>query len=410
MEKEPSIRQEIQKYKGLVCSADMVVITLVCSDSRVSLPEGLVDIKMKDGTTKKVVFIGVPTIGGGIPSHSRFRGVKDVLLSWGVAAEKLRVLATQHGDTKEITSAAKAGSTEHAHDVSCGLRSFMEKYREDLIDIHNIIVPWSTEYKIKNRNNKLAPDRLELDVIRSECPDGMDLIDALHKKTGLPRRLILRAAYRNMSSAIADNEMAVADRVGQYVLSEEHEDLWGTCFIGAAEYDHQKKILIFNQNHSDLGFADREVPLPELTPRTDTIQNPNYVVISFGKEAICIHNGVVLPEFARTTENPDNIFRACASTTAIPNLLCAFAEAFYAVVHKVEPHPGDNNFSTLQQVVVVCDSDEHYEVLLQTLDSPEFKEEYLPIFKQLNAGKILVQKLHLDRPDIQPEMSELQLA
>ena len=75
--KEMSAR--IEAYKERARQADRVVITIVCCDSRVVLPEELVTVQKEDDTTEQVLFITLPTIGSGAPSRSRLRGIQAEL-------------------------------------------------------------------------------------------------------------------------------------------------------------------------------------------------------------------------------------------------------------------------------------------------------------------------------------------
>lgn len=395
----------IAKYKKKLIDSDMVVVTLVCSDSRVVLPIEPLSVQMDDGTEKMMVFIGVPTIGGGFPSKSRTRGVIRTLERWGVPKEKIKILVTQHSDGKE----RNAGKAEPECKITCGLRNLLSKYEVELTSIREQLMVWSRRYKQQLNDPTAAPDRLELSVIGNAAPEIMAEVVALHKKTGLPRRLIIRAAYRNSSFDIKDNLLESLDKVAEYVAGDEYADMYLTCLVAAAYYDHLQKELEFPSKYADLGMKSDKLPLG-LKPRTDSVQKPRNVVISFGEDAICLHNGVILPHFAGAQSLPDDVFRACASISSVPTVLCAFAEAFYAVVHKVHPHERDANFSTLERVIVVCDSDEQEEIVYKALQSDEFKQDFLPVFSQFNNGEITVVNLHADREGMQSEYKTLAVA
>ncbi len=398
------IRTRIEEYKQLAISADMVVITLVCSDSRVVLPQGLVDIEMEDGTIAKTLFLGVPTIGGGYPSQSRLRGVIRVLEEWGVDKTKFRVLATQHGSKKEVRAALKKNEPDPDHKVTCGLRQFFEKYHTELGAIRGRLVPWARRLKQDRNDKKVAPDRLPLEEIEALYPELMEQINELHQKSGLPRRLIIRAAYRNSSFDIEQNELLVAEKVGEYLQHTEYEDIYPTCLVAAALYDHQQKNINLIHKHAGLGTQNKVIELG-MTPREDSIQSPQFVVISFGRDAICLQNSSLFPNMV--DRRADNAFRACASIPTVPTVMCAFSEAFYAVVHKVHPH--DKNFADLERVVVVCDNDEYFNVVQEAINGKEFQEEFKEIFAQLNQ-EIVVVNLHLDKPELAPEHHEVELA
>ncbi len=398
-----NMRTRIEQYKQLALTADMVVISLVCSDSRVVLPPELVNIKMENGSISKTLFMGVPTIGGGYPSQSRLRGVIRILEEWGVDKKKLRILATQHGSTKEIKNALKKNEADGEHKVTCGLRQFFEKYQVELADIRGRLIPWARRLKQERNDKKVAPDRLALEEIEQLYPELMAQVNELHQKSGMPRRLILRAAYRNSSFDIEQNELLVAEKVGEYLQHDEYQDIYPTCLVAAAMFDHQQKNIQLLHKHAGLGTKDKVIELG-LPAREDSIQSPQFVIISFGAEAICLHNSTLFPDMV--AHRADNAFRACASIPSVPTVMCAFSEAFYAVIHKVHPH--DKNFADLERIVIVCDNDEYLRVVQEAIQGQEFQTEFKEIFAHLNQ-EISVVNLHLDQENAQVEHHEVEL-
>jgi|GEM_PF-2264501 len=393
-----AIPESMTAWKEQLLQAEMIVISLVCSDSRVVLPRNVMSIAMDDGRQKNVLFIAVPTIGGGAPSRSRLRGVKQTLLRWGVAKEKISILVTQHGDTEEITN-----SRAHQEcSISCGLRKFFSQHDSDLTKIRRLILPWTQAYKQKHSDKSLAPDRLPLEVLEKEAPEIMTLITQLHQISGLPRRLILRAAYRNTSFSMDDNLFEVWSKVAEYLQDGENADILATCFLGAANYDHQQKQLKFNLPYARLGFLDTTLQFDQLTPRSDRTQSPENVIISFGQEAICLDNSILLPHFAGAIGPSDNDFTADASILSEPTALCALAEAFYAVTHKVHPHKDDNNFADLKRVIIICDNTQYVDQAKKALKSKEFEEDFFATFSLLNGGNIVLVNLELDQAQKAP--------
>ncbi|PJE64035.1 hypothetical protein COU89_00040 [Candidatus Roizmanbacteria bacterium CG10_big_fil_rev_8_21_14_0_10_45_7] len=399
------ISKRINEYIHELRTADMVVITLACSDSRVVLPSNQVLVPMKNGVQKRVMFVGIPTIGGGSPSRSRLRGIIKTLKAWGIAKDHINILVTQHGDTSEI-SATLAKTSGH---ISCGLRTFFNHHKGDLEGIRELLIAWSRQYKRKVDDARAAPDRLPLETIAHECPEVMKLINTLHDNTGMPRRLLLRAAYRNGSFDIHGNELEIMDKVAEYIADEENKDIFPTCAIGAAYYDHQLKKLHFALPYADIGFKDKTLTFANLPPRHDSIQNPQNVIVSLGEEVICIHKAVILPHIVGGPRQPDNVFRSCASIPTVPTILCALSEAYYAVAHKVHPHPGNGNFSALKRIIALCDTQTHVRVLQEALLSDEFKTDYRDIFLKLNNGVVIVVNLHRDSPDTAPTCHTLVL-
>lgn len=223
----PGMKERVEEYKNVVRQADLCIVTFICSDSRVSLPQELVEIPMTDGQKVRAAFIGVPTIGGGLPSRSRVRGVISELGAWGVKPERLRMLVTQHGDTNEI---------DHGDGLSCGLRKFLYQNKEELLAIRSLLLPWSDSHKRKTGDITKAPDRCELSVLSRECPDILEKMYLLAEKTGVPTRLILRAAYRNGDFSIGENGEIVRRGISQYLMDREYKEILTTCEVGLAEF------------------------------------------------------------------------------------------------------------------------------------------------------------------------------
>ncbi len=402
----------VDQYRDIVASSDLAVVTFVCSDSRVSLPINPVELEMEDGTTKKTVFVGIPTIGGGLPSRSRFRGVIQELQNWGVSEDKIHILATQHGDSDEIEHSATHPFAESSERITCGLRNFLSGHKTELTEIRNMLIPWSDDYKRRMNDITRAPDRLDFSVLEKECPDILEKITALSESTGeyglrIPRRLLLRAAYRNENFGIEENGESVRRGMAEYMRHPEFESLRKTARIGLADYDHQKKSLVFARKYATLGFKNSTMVLPDLIARTDTIQNPEYVVVSLGNQMIPLHDGALFPHIAGALSAPDNAFKACASIPTSPTILCAMAESSYAVLHHVHPHAGDKNFSALSDVIFACQNTAFVDALQTTITSAEFAQEYAPMFHELHNGIGYVVNLHLGEGNEVPTMEEI---
>jgi hypothetical protein len=422
--------KRIEAYKELARQADRVVITLACSDSRVVVPQGLVEVKTKGEEvndqaitrTEKVLFVRVPTIGGGAPSRKRLRGVLRAVMEWGVDSAKVNILVTQHGDTKEVKAAKNKSAhknedhVEHGETgVTCGLRKFLSQHGQELRIISDRLSAWSDDYKRRTLNPQNAPDRLALPLLEEECPDIMSLVKRLSQKVSLPQRLIIRAAYRNRNFGMVENGEEVRRTIGEFVRDPEYKDLYETCLVGTAHYDHQQKSLIFLNPYANLGFADETITFEDLPRRTDTYQDPENVIISLGDQSISLHKGEILPSFVgKGTDDvlppADNAFRACSSRATVPTLLAAFAEGAYAVVHYAHPHEGDLNFRNLKRVIVLCDTDEFEQVLRKAVKDPEFIDEYLPMFSRVDRGRIHIVNLHVNEENPQPTYSTISLS
>jgi len=399
--------QRIREFQNEVASADTTVLAFGCSDARVQWPKGPVKVLMENGEEKSIMFVGVSIIGSGLASRRRFYQTVHVLQDWG--AKDLMVLATQHGDSDEIAHAKNHTSDSDVR-LTCGLRNFMGTYKKELTEIRSLLMPWNDEYKRKTGDITKAPDRMELSKLTQECPDIMELIRSLSEKTGpegyrIPQRLILRAAYRNSNFDIEENGEMVRKGLAEYLRHPDHKEIYRHCRVGLADYDHKKKTLSFLQPYATLGFADHEIVLPGVTPRTDAVQLPHHAIISFGQESIPIHNGVILPHIAGDQAQADNVFSANASIPTYQTLLCAVSETMYAVMHKVRPHHGDTNFSTLKDVVIICENNRYTSVVDEMVQTEEFSREFRPMLHELNGGKIYVVNLHRDTPDISSELS-----
>lgn len=407
----------IDAYKERARQADRVVITIVCCDSRVALPEGLVTIKKQDGTTEKVLFITLPTIGSGAPSSSRLRGIQRVIeQDWGVKPEKLSFLVTQHGDSHEV--AAQHDESDHA--ITCGLRKVLLQNSAALGKLSRRLADWTYGYKMRNRDMTLAPDRLSLEVLRQEAPKIMELVDAIYESSGpvgsrLPRRLIIRAAYRNSHSNMALNEGKVVAKVHEYLLNtltQSARDGVAPLYpVAHAAYNHQTKSIEFSDPDNSFGWEAR-VALPDLPQRSDSIQSPEYCIISFGTQTIPLAVRELLPHLCgagseKYAPPADNAFRAVASIPTEATFLCALGESMYAVLHRVHPHGGDQNFADLKKVVIVCDNDDYGAVVKRLMQYPEFVEEYLPALQHLQPEGLVMVTLNQDTPGAQAEMETI---
>ena len=410
--KEMSTR--IEAYKERARQADRVVITIVCCDSRVVLPEELVTVQKEDDTTEQVLFITLPTIGSGAPSRSRLRGIQAELeKNWGVAPEKISFLVTQHGDSHEV--AVQHDESDHA--VTCGLRKVLLQNSEALGTLSRWLAAWTYEYKMKHTDQTLAPDRMSLELLSQEAPQIMQLVDSIHMASGpegarLPRRLIIRAAYRNSHSNMALNEEIIAGRIHEYLLNQLPQTTGEQPEypVAHAAYNHQTKQLSFDNPFANFGWPETvDLPLPR---RTDAIQSPEYCIISFGTQSIPLAVRELLPHLCGAGSEAivppaDNAFRGVASIPSEATALCAFSEIMYAVLHRLHPHHGDANFADLKKVVVVCDTAEYVAVIQRLMEYPEFVEEYLPALKLLQPEGLIVVNLNLDNPELQARSQTL---
>ncbi len=388
-----SLPERVRQYRKNAREADEVVITITCCDSRVVLPTDLVvlkDASYPDGE-KRVLFVALPTIGSGAPSKSRLRGVFAQLEKWGVPDENIRILVTQHGDTEEVArSLAGKRSPDH---ITCGLRKVFSTLAEELTHIRSQLILWVEPHRQQLQNKRFAPDRVALKYLYDECPEIMRLIDDLHQKTQLPHRLIVRICWRNSDFDLEGNEASVVQRLYVHLGSEEFAHLYPTCRVSVADYDHQQKRLLASSDHAKLS-DDASIQL-DLQPRTDSHQDPEYVIISFGTQCVPLPPEVLLPSLCDgTTSAPaDNAFTTVGSTPDVNIFFCALAEAWYAVHHHVVPHADDPNFQSLKQVVIVCDSDQHEAVIREMLSSTEYNEDFNETFSFM--GPVLVVNLGL---------------
>jgi len=376
----------MRQYKQLATQADEVIITIICCDSRVVLPQSLVTVPDANSShgVKKVLFVPFPTIGGGAPSRSRFKLVKDELLKWVKDPSKLKVLVTQHGDTAELSHLGLTQNNDSVR-ISCGLRKVFNSYLAQFLVLKSHLETWVDSQNKSLNHQTFVPDRCGLAELGALCPDIMLEVNKLHEASGpigqrIPKRLIIRTAYRDASPNLEGNEEAVARRMRTILTESEHQDIYPYCSVYMANYDHQKKELIFNNHYSRLGDK-RLLPL-DFPERDETFQDPEYVVILFGQVVISYPTAVLLPSLCGIGRNvpTDNVFRTVASEPTISTFMCGLAEASYAVSHHVHPHPDDNNFRSLKRVIIVCDSQKYVDVVKAAFQDDEYREEYLPMF------------------------------
>ncbi len=373
-----SIFSRIEQYKQLVCTADEVVITLGCSDSRVRFPLELVPVHRRDGTTLNVAFIFLSTIGGGTPSRSRLRKVCTDIMNWGVNKERLKILVTQHGDTSEIV--AQKGhlgfSKEAPKLVSCGLRAFFATYADQLTQLHILITAWADRVKQQTNQPSFLADGVSFDQLEADCPEIVRIIDAVSNQASsgefvLPRRLILRAAYRTTTFDIEENGEAVRSRIAEFLREAEFGDIFTTCTVGLADYDHNKKCLHFGQSYTTLGWAEQELCLPGVPERTVAYQDPLSIAYTFSKTLLPVPDAVLLPSLCTT---PDATFRVATSTPTPEIFFCGLAEASYALLHHVAGH--DDNFRHLAHMYIFCDDPQYYAVVQESLNHAEYKRDF----------------------------------
>jgi hypothetical protein len=406
----PQLKNRIEAFRQRALEADRVVITIICCDSRVVMPEQLVEVQTGKGS-EQVLFIPVPTIGSGAPSRSRLRSVyQQVTEGWQVDPKKVAFLMTQHGDSQEIND-LDAGIPDVTH-ISCGLRKFFNQESRALSRLRQLLIAWSFRFKAEKGDKTLAPDRMTLAQLRSEVPHIMAEVDRLHQATGklglrVPRRLLIRAAYRNNHSDLELNEFNVFEKVMSYLQDPEYASSRSDLKAGHATYDHQQKSLQFDNPEANLGWS-KTVRLPDLAPRTDRFQDPQFCFVSFGHQAIPLAVRQLMPHLcgigSEQYQPPaDNAFRTVASIPTVPTLLCAMAESAYAVLHRVHPHAGDPNFNHLQKLLIICDDDQYVDVVQQLIHDQEFQEEYLPMLTKLQPEGLHVINLRLDKPEMKPE-------
>lgn len=376
-----SIFDRIEQYKRVVCAADEVVITLGCSDSRVRFPLDLVSVHALNGSTLRVAFIFLSTIGGGTPSRSRLRKVCTDIIGWGVKRERLRILVTQHGDTSEIEAQkGQLGFSKEAPKlVSCGLRKFFASYADELTQLHILITAWADRVKQETNQPAFLADGASFDQIAAQSPEIAELLDSVAKRatTGgyhLPKRLVLRAAYRTTTFDIEENGEAVRARIAEFLREQEFSDIFTTCTVGLADYDHNKKCLHFAHTYTSLGWAEKILHLPGIPERTVPYQDPLSVAYTFSKTLLPVPDAVLLPSLCTT---PDATFRVATSTPTPEIFLCGLAEASYALLHHVAGH--DDNFKHLGGMYIFCDDPHYYRVVLESLKHPEYVNDFAPL-------------------------------
>lgn len=387
------IYSRISDFQKKACQADEVVIALGCSDSRVRFPTDFVTVHNKEKKECKVLFIMIPTIGGGAPSRTRLKRVIDDIVAWGVAASKIKILVTQHGNTQEISQ--RIGhygfSTEPTQLVSCGLRKFFAQYAQELSYLHTLLLQWSDRHRQNMSQQHFIPDGISLRVLENECPEAYDLISQISPHSTdsqykLPRRLIFRAAYRNANFDIEENGETVRSRVAEYLREPEFANVFATCTVGLADYDHNQKSLHFIHSYSSLEWQEKVIELPQLPHRSVSFQDPQAAVITFGKELLPIPDAVLFPQVC---SEPDNTFRATVSTPSAEIFLCAMAEISYAVLHRVLRH--DDNFKSLSELRIISDTKPHIKIVENIMYNQEFVEDFLPLFSAFSpTGATLI--------------------
>ncbi len=393
--------QRLEDFRELAKQADEVWITIVCCDSRVRLPEELVEVETKelnvDGTkkSKKILFVPLVTIGSGAPSEKRFRKTKEVLLEWGVAASKIRVLVTQHGDHDEING------LREGH-ISCGLRKVYDGFYDQFSTLSRIVSREISRLKRLKDNPEFSIDHLTLPELNKELPRSMTAINEIHQNTGIPTRLLLRAVVRNFDSDLNENLDMVVQKMRGYVFSSKNADIRQHCEVLSAIYDHQNKDLVSIESDDLLIDEIQLAGKRGIKKREDSYQDPEYVIVSFGKNVIPYPIDTLLPhlcgEGSEFYKPPaDNAFRSRMITKEVPMLLGALAEAFYAVDHHnhVMHAHADKNFVSLKSVVIICENDEYYETIQKMLIDPEFIDEYKPTFAALGTPLEVI-NLHMD--------------
>lgn len=377
-----SIQDRIQAFQKKACAADQVVIALGCSDSRVRFPDEYVLVHDADGNEIRVLFIMLPTIGGGSPSRSRMKRVLSDLISWGVNREKIRILVTQHGSTTEVTQRVGHHGCEYEPRqlVSCGLRNFFAQYAEQLSHIHTLLNAWGDRYKQTLNNPSHVLDSVKLPELERACPEAYKKIcevalQASSAEYSLPKRLVLRAAYRNTTFDIEENGESVRAKVSEILRETEFSDIFSTCLVGLADYDHNKKRVLFAHPYSSLGWKESIVEFTTLPERTVEFQDPTAIAITFSRVLLPIPDSVLYPSLCTI---PDNTFRASVSTPSEEILLCAFSEASYAVLHHLGGH--DANFKQLSDLLITCDTPEHMAIVQNIHANAEYIQDFKKMF------------------------------
>lgn len=390
------VDNRIKQFQKSANEADQVVLTLGCSDSRVRLPENLVILHDKNGKEISVLFIMLPTIGGGVPSRSRlYRTVSDII-SWGVKSEKIRILVTQHGDTLEIQERiGRYGlSQEPKQLLSCGLRKFFAQYANELSYIRTVLAAWSDRYKQESNDRNKVLDIVPLELLSESCPEAYQEISKLSKKTGrVPRRLLIRAAYRNATFDIEENGEAVRSKIAEYLREEEFREIFSSCTVGLADYDHNLKVLHFAHPYTSLNWNERVVEFKDIAQRTVPYQDPEFVTVTFSRNLLPIPDTVLYPESTYLNDKNhrlqiDATFRSAISTPKPEALLCGIAEASYAVLHNLGGH--DSNFKRLSEVAIICDSDNYFEIAQEITKHPEFISDFLPFMQEFGLERMKV--------------------
>lgn len=401
-----TLNERVGQYIESLRTADIVCIVTTCCDSREVVPSHEFSIT-KDGESKTVIMVSVPTIGGGALSRMRIKLLVDSLIAYGVDTKKITVLVTQHGDEQEIIAATRDAITDEIA-CTCGARQVIRQAQSSISDsLKRKFATWVRSVKEKvgreqgpDKGLTWAPDRATLEELYGLNPTLMFKIAGIAESLHIPRRLLIRVLHRLADSNILNNADTTLAKVAEAITLKFPDD-WPFMRVISALYEHNSKKLYFPEEEDqwlgDSQVLDLKTVSPEMKQREVSYQDPDYVVISFGQKAISIPPEVLLAHLAKgsaniTSDNPtnwkfDNIFATNASTIDAPTLYCGLSEAFYAVSHSGQVHQGDNkhgpNFAHLKKLIIVVQDDVAAEIARDIVNDEEYREDFAPVFRLL---------------------------
>lgn len=344
------VRGRIETYKKGLQSVKKILIVVGCDDTRVGVTPEIVEV---DGQSTMMIY--TPKIGGGVPSAEEIQSILDALSDLGCTND-IEVILTQHGSTDEVLG--------HSHEIACGLRA---KYADIALSYPELA---SEFLQIAERESVTS------ETVLSNLPERMRaILSELSQKTHLPIRLLKIALLNNGSGDIAENGRIVEKRT-----TAVFEKAGISVPVKSARYDHNRKSIV---------FSDGDAIAAGVEEWKENFQDPRYVVISIGKMASIISDGIILPETVGITNND-------FSTGAIANqesILDAFAEAWYAAHnhHSAEQgHPHGQNFIQTSACVLLCDGDAELELVNSVLKSDEYRNDYAEAFGSFVDGIVAV--------------------
>lgn len=316
------ITERYAEHQERAVQADRVILVCGCDDSRVGVPAELQT--MPDGS--KALMIFVSAIGGGAPDRELLESVLSEVESWGVTPDKMEILTTQHGSTKEVGLVA-----DHDHSaedcISCGLRKVLQ----------------SAE--------------------KGATP-------------AIPQRLLVRATAINTSSSMEANGKAVAEKIAQYELGVP---------LRRGYFDHQGKTISVVSPEGEIS----EVVALEYEKWEPAHQDPEGLVVSFGAKTNAIHDGIVLPESIGTGKSNDFSASALATEDDFLNAFAEIWYAASHHADHVAGHGHDLNFANTKFCAVICDNQAYVDRAKEAMKTAEFQTTYAPVVKDLGGIQLI---------------------